>query len=122
MFCKNCGKELDDNAVICPNCGVPTDKLYAQQPLSEPKKINGIGIAGFVVGLLGLLGGNYLFLIPGIIGLILSIVGVVHMKKCNSANGLAVAGLIVGIVSFIFWLLIWILAIDMIMDGSYPLY
>ena len=21
-FCKNCGKEIDDNAVICPNCGV----------------------------------------------------------------------------------------------------
>ena len=22
MFCKNCGKEIDDNAVICPHCGV----------------------------------------------------------------------------------------------------
>jgi len=23
MFCKNCGKQIDDKAVICPGCGVP---------------------------------------------------------------------------------------------------
>lgn len=22
MFCKNCGQEIDDKAVICPHCGV----------------------------------------------------------------------------------------------------
>ncbi len=26
MFCFNCGKEIDDNAVICPNCGVEQKK------------------------------------------------------------------------------------------------
>lgn len=25
MYCKNCGNEIDDKAVICPNCGVATD-------------------------------------------------------------------------------------------------
>lgn len=24
MFCKNCGKEIDDRAVVCPACGVAT--------------------------------------------------------------------------------------------------
>ena len=24
MFCTNCGNELNDQAVICPNCGIPT--------------------------------------------------------------------------------------------------
>ena len=24
MFCKNCGKEIDDKAVVCPYCGVQT--------------------------------------------------------------------------------------------------
>ncbi len=24
MYCKNCGKEINDKAVICVNCGVPT--------------------------------------------------------------------------------------------------
>ncbi len=25
MFCKTCGNELDNQALICPKCGVPTD-------------------------------------------------------------------------------------------------
>ncbi len=24
MFCKNCGKEIDDKATVCIHCGVPT--------------------------------------------------------------------------------------------------
>lgn len=23
MYCKNCAKEIDDKALICPHCGVP---------------------------------------------------------------------------------------------------
>lgn len=26
MFCKNCGSQIDDKAVICPKCGVATGK------------------------------------------------------------------------------------------------
>lgn len=25
-FCRSCGKEIDDRAVICVHCGVQTDK------------------------------------------------------------------------------------------------
>ena len=31
MYCKNCGAQIDDHAVICPHCGVPTEN-YAAQP------------------------------------------------------------------------------------------
>ena len=24
MFCRNCGKQIDDSAIVCPACGVPT--------------------------------------------------------------------------------------------------
>lgn len=27
MFCKNCGKEIDDKAAICPHCGVQVKSL-----------------------------------------------------------------------------------------------
>ena len=33
MFCSNCGKEIDENAVVCPHCGVATanfNKLSVQ--------------------------------------------------------------------------------------------
>ena len=25
MYCKNCGKEIDNNAAVCIHCGVATD-------------------------------------------------------------------------------------------------
>ena len=27
MFCKNCGKEIADNAVVCPFCGVQVAEI-----------------------------------------------------------------------------------------------
>ena len=32
MFCKNCGKEMADNATSCPGCGAPAQPQY-QQPV-----------------------------------------------------------------------------------------
>ena len=30
MFCYNCGKELDEKAVVCPNCGVEQKKSHSK--------------------------------------------------------------------------------------------
>jgi uncharacterized membrane protein YvbJ len=27
MFCKNCGQEIDDQAVVCPHCGVAQNTI-----------------------------------------------------------------------------------------------
>ena len=27
MFCKNCGKDIPDNSVLCQNCGAPTNNV-----------------------------------------------------------------------------------------------
>ena len=53
MFCKNCGKEIDDNAAICIHCGCATDTKKDDQ-YNESK--TGIGIAmGLFLGLIGLI-------------------------------------------------------------------
>lgn len=31
MFCSKCGKEIDNSAVVCPNCGCPTGNGQPQQ-------------------------------------------------------------------------------------------
>lgn len=33
MFCRNCGEEVNENAVACPNCGVPpwNEKHYCHE-------------------------------------------------------------------------------------------
>lgn len=43
MYCKNCGKQIDDNADVCIHCGVATNKNI------QTTKDNG----GFGWGLLG---------------------------------------------------------------------
>ena len=59
MYCSNCGKELCDNAVICPGCGAATGK-----PLGAKQESNVLAIVGFVLA----------FLMP-VAGLVCSILG-----------------------------------------------
>lgn len=64
---------------------------------------NGLGTAGFVLGLLGLV----FFWIPflgislAILGVIMSGVGISSGKKTGSGTGLAIAGLVLGLVALI---------------------
>lgn len=34
MLCKNCGKELADSALMCPNCGAPTENWQKIMPVA----------------------------------------------------------------------------------------
>ena len=104
MYCTNCGKELDNQAAYCPYCGVATintPKQVAPQP-NAPKKLNAFGIVGFVLGVLSIILGRF-FCVTPIIGLVFSIIAVVKMKKYNSANGIAIAGLVLNIISLVLW-------------------
>lgn len=38
MYCAKCGNELDDAAVICPKCGVPTENFKAAQPTQQTQQ------------------------------------------------------------------------------------
>lgn len=84
MFCRNCGSEIDDRAVVCPKCGV------AQQPVQNEVEDNG----GFGWGLLG-------FCIP-IVGLVLFLVWKDTKPRTSKAAGKgALISVIVGVVSYI---------------------
>lgn len=120
MFCKNCGTNLDDRAVMCPHCGVPTDNMLPPAPPAPPKT-NSLCIAGFVTAIVGLCGGNFLILLPGIAGAVLCIVGLVQAKKEKSYIGLAVGGLAVSAVSLAFWIYVWVIAFQMLAQQGAPL-
>ena len=57
MFCKNCGKEMDDNAQYCPACG--SSQAQSQKPViaPDPNDSGSIGWAflGFFVPIAGLI-------------------------------------------------------------------
>lgn len=50
MFCRNCGKEIDDKAVVCPGCGVATGI-----DVSKKKKKKKHPILGTLVLIFGIL-------------------------------------------------------------------
>ena len=95
MYCKNCGKEISDNAYICPNCGAKAGGMQ-----QADKKTNTLSIVGFILA----------FLLP-IAGLICSIIARKQIQERDEGGaGLALAGLIISIVELVI-LLIYIIIV-----------
>ena len=102
MFCKNCGKEIDDRAMVCPNCGVQVGTVAPAE-----NKTNVLAIVGFI----------FAFIMP-IVGLICSIIGVNNAKNCGgSGKGLAIAGIIVSIVMMILSAIFTSIIMDALIDA-----
>ena len=89
-YCENCGKEINDNAVVCPGCGVSTIAQQTAVPVTQNEKpTTAIMALGFA------------FLIP-ILGIIFGIVGISKYndpklkKQCIIAIPIAIVVIIVG--------------------------
>lgn len=91
MYCKNCGQEIDDNAVVCPHCGVQ------QKDLTQSTNDNG----GFGWGLLGCC-------VP-VVGLILFLVW--KDSKPNTAKAAGIGALVSVGIGVLWYLLIFIVGI-----------
>lgn len=127
-FCPNCGTNVSDDAV---SSSAPEPQYNAYQPeqsvqpaqyqpyqdyqnpgIYPEAKLNGLAVAGFVVSLVSL----FFCGISSIVGLILSIIGMTQIKNSIKAgvpqrgNGLAIAGLVIGIIGTVF-ILIYIIMI-----------
>ena len=59
MFCKNCGKEVDEKAFVCVHCGCALEKKE-NIAVEEPKNTMGI-LLGLFLGLIGLIIGVCLY-------------------------------------------------------------
>ena len=94
---------------------------YTQQPAHMPypgppspppvKSSNGLAVAGFVLGLLGLLSSwipvlSVVGILMGVIGAVLAGVGLSKASKVNAGKGLAIAGIVLGALGVIIAILI----------------
>lgn len=127
-FCPNCGTNVSDDAV---SSSAPEPQYSAYQPeqpvqptqyqpyqeyqnpgIYPEGKLNGLAVAGFVVSLVSM----FFCGISSIVGLILSIVGMSQIKNSiksgvpQRGNGLAIAGLVIGIIGTVF-ILIYIIMV-----------
>ncbi len=54
MYCRNCGAEIDDNAVICVKCGVPVRGNKRNVNQSDEEASVGLKVLSFFFPLIGL--------------------------------------------------------------------
>lgn len=112
MYCQNCGFKNEEGAAFCGNCGtnlkVKTTIVYPNETASSNEKYNGMAIAGFVLGIVNIWFGAVF--VVGVIGLILSIMGNNQIKlNGGKGKGLAVAGIVINIITLSLYLLIYLL-------------
>lgn len=99
MFCQKCGKEINDEAVICVGCGCPvksnTNSVTTEPSVAKPERESSSTASTALI---------FAFLMP-IVGLIMGIVGAVKYKtteykhKCISAI----------VVSVIMWIVYYVI-------------
>ena len=109
-FCPQCGATAPQDANVCPMCG----HLFAvTQPAipGDPTK-NGFAVASLVLGILGLISfaacciGIYVGWLFGGLSLIFGIIG-----RKSQKSGMGTAGLVMGIITLIVWLILIVFVI-----------
>ena len=103
MFCKECGKEVNDKAVVCPSCGcmLNTEENLVSTSQEKKKGISILCLVGFILSLVSLL--LALYGTVAIAGLVLSIIGIVKCSKNNlRLKGLGIAGIVVAAASLVY--------------------
>lgn len=50
-FCANCGEKLNEKAIVCVKCGVPTEN-YVDQKAKVKQPGKGLGIASMILGII----------------------------------------------------------------------
>ena len=121
-FCVHCGSNLEEGSNVCPNCGAKVEDMkeevvetvvvnepprqnYAGAQAAPKNPTNGLAISGFIISLVSMI------LCCGTlspISLILSIIGVVDAgKKNGSGKGLAIAGIIISVITILSAIIVW---------------
>ena len=95
MFCKNCGSSIDDNAAVCPHCGVVVN---SEKLAPASNQTNTLAIVGFILS----------FFIP-LAGLICSIIGYKNAPQfAGKGKGLALAGIIISVAWFVIAIILYV--------------
>nr|WP_315141487.1 zinc ribbon domain-containing protein [uncultured Flavobacterium sp.] len=106
MFCPDCGKEVSDNAINCPNCAYPLSKLKNSTKISSINyQNNELIIVGYIAVFLSF------FIFPIFFMLIGLILGIVNLSKGAVGHGIlqiilslvfGILGTLLGILSLFF--------------------
>ena len=100
-YCTKCGSEMEDNAVVCPQCG-NVAKVAQATAIAKPVKSSGIGIAALGLSIIGFMTGFIgIGILFDVIAVILAIIALMKSKRIPTKTGLPIAGLIIAGISLI---------------------
>ena len=95
-YCTKCGIRMDDNDMVCPECGMQQGGYASPKEMQSidgmrPQESNGKSVASLVLGIVGVIAWclPILGLPVGVIGLIMGIQG----YNRSNAKGMAMAGI-----------------------------
>lgn len=109
MYCRNCGRWLDDKATRCPTCGTLTGNIDPASTSAPAPKTNTLAIVGFILSIL-----SCFFTPLGVPGLVLSSIGLSRAKKLGgSGKSMAIIGIIVSIAIMLFQVIFLVLGFTM---------
>lgn len=105
---------MSDTQVVQP---APTPQL------GPAKASNGLATAGFVLGLLGFLGSfipvlNIGGIVIGVVGAVLAAVGLAKAKKLGAGKGLAMSGLILGLLALIIGIVVNVAFVNLVNNAA----
>lgn len=103
MYCKYCGKQIDDKAVMCVHCGRLLTTDFAPRLVSAYSKKAEKSISGLLLSLIVLI-----LPIFSVLSLIVSSMQFVKAKKYNLINKYALSGLVLSAVILTLVILIFI--------------
>ena len=111
-YCSNCGQAANDNDQYCSKCGSPLPFNVEDQKEVQPNNSNIFAILGFVFSIL---------FWP--VGFGLSAYGLFLSRIRNGkGRGLAIAGLVISLISFIIYTVLVILKIAGVFDYWYAIF
>jgi len=109
MFCSQCGEKIPDDSKFCSKCGAALG--VAEVPASAPaparaatgERTSGMAIAALIMGILGLIAFGPL----AILAIIFGAIGIGQANKDPNVKGkgMAVAGLVLGIIAVAGWVI-----------------
>lgn len=97
MYCKNCGKEIDDNTSVCSYCHFVQESAEYQDTVNTQRSAS-VDKGGIGYEILG-------FCIP-VVGLVLFLVW--HDEKPNSARAAGKGALVSVILGIVMWVLYFV--------------
>lgn len=130
MYCRNCGKELDEDARFCPNCGAEqesfaqTETVYTTAAVVEdkpPRVWSVFSTIGKVLGIVCLATSlipyiNYFSFCFAIVGIVMSCLGRKAKteeadKNCSLGLKLSIAATVISFVMMIMYPVIFIIVL-----------